>query len=144
TALELAQGRALALNMDTGNEQVFSLYHACPVCRTSLIELEPRLFSFNNPAGACPTCNGLGTVEVFDPDRVVQFPDLSLAGGAIHGWDRRNAFTYNLLTSLAKHYDFDIEAPFNTLPAQTQEHVLYGSGDEAIDFLYLDEQGHTT
>src|SRR5699024_7005523 len=116
TALELAQGRALAHNLDTDEEQVFSLYHACPVFRTSLIELEPRLFSFNNPAGACPTCNGLGTVDVFDPNRVVPFPDLSLAGGAVYGWDRRNAFTANLLTSLARHYGFDIETPFESLP----------------------------
>jgi len=144
TALELAQGRALAHNLDTDEEQVFSLYHACPVCRTSLIELEPRLFSFNNPAGACPTCNGLGTVDVFDPDRVVPFPDLSLAGGAVYGWDRRNAFTANLLTSLARHYGFDIETPFESLPAETQERILYGSGDVPIDFRYLDEQGGTT
>src|SRR5699024_12125327 len=109
TALNLASGRAIALNMDSELEQAFSLHYACPVCSHSLIELEPRLFSFNNPAGACPTCDGLGCVDVFDPKRVVAFPDLSLASGAVHGWDRRNAFTYTLLSSLAAHYHFDID-----------------------------------
>src|SRR5690554_1599038 len=144
TALNLAQGRALALNMETGDEQPFSVHYACPVCSHSLIELEPRLFSFNNPTGACPTCDGLGNVDVFDPKRVVGFPELSLASGAVRGWDRRNAFTYTLLTSLATHYDFDIEAPFDSLPPDVQERVLYGSGDEEIAFLYLNEQGRTT
>lgn len=144
TALNLAQGRVLALNMETGEEQPFSLHYACPVCSHSLIELEPRLFSFNNPAGACPGCDGLGNVDVFDPKRVVGFPELSLASGAVRGWDRRNAFTYTLLTSLAAHYDFDIEAPFESLPQAVRERVLYGSGDEEIAFLYLNEEGRTT
>lgn len=144
TALNLAQGRVVALNMETGDEQPFSLHYACPVCSHSLIELEPRLFSFNNPTGACPSCDGLGNVDVFDPKRVVGFPELSLASGAVRGWDRRNAFTYTLLTSLAAHYDFDIEAPFESLPSEVQDRVLYGSGDEEIAFLYLNEQGRTT
>jgi excinuclease ABC subunit A len=144
TALNLADGRVIALNMDTLDEQTFSSHYACPVCHHSLTELEPRLFSFNNPIGACPVCDGLGCVESFDPKRVVAFPELSLAGGAIHGWDRRNAFTHTLLTSLAAHYEFDIETPFEALPSQTQERVLYGSGDEDISFLYLNEKGRTT
>ncbi|HLR77482.1 MAG TPA: excinuclease ABC subunit UvrA, partial [Burkholderiaceae bacterium] len=144
TALELANGRCVALNMDTEDEVAFSLHFACPVCSHSLIDLEPRLFSFNNPTGACPGCDGLGTVDVFDPKRVVAFPELSLASGAVHGWDRRNAFTYTLLTSLAAHYQFDIDAPFESLPDDVRQRVLYGSGDEEIAFLYLNEQGRTT
>ncbi len=144
TALELAQGRAVALNMDDSKEHMFSSHYACPACDYSLAELEPRLFSFNNPAGACPDCGGLGLVDFFDPKRVVAFPDLSLASGAISGWDRRNAFTYTLLTSLAAHYGFDIEAPFDSLDPDTQERILYGSGTEEIAFLYLNEKGKTT
>ncbi|PLC48990.1 excinuclease ABC subunit A [Pollutimonas subterranea] len=144
TALGLAEGRAIALNMDTGEEHAFSSRYACPVCHHSLTELEPRLFSFNNPVGACPTCDGLGNVDVFDPKRVVAFPDLSLASGAIHGWDRRNAFTHTLLTSLAAHYEFDIETPFEELSAEVRQRVLFGSGDEEISFLYLNEKGRTT
>src|SRR5690606_25891614 len=104
TALTLSEGRAIALNMDSGEELVFSSRYACPICHHSLTELEPRLFSFNNPVGACPTCDGLGQVDFFDPRRVVAFPELSLASGAVSGWDRRNAFTHRLLTSLAAHY----------------------------------------
>ncbi|MBP6019426.1 MAG: excinuclease ABC subunit UvrA [Burkholderiaceae bacterium] len=144
TALKLAQGRAIAINMDNDEEHTFSSHYACPICQHSLTELEPRLFSFNNPVGACPVCDGLGNVDVFDPKRVVAFPDLSLPSGAIRGWDRRNAFTYTLLTSLAAHYDFDIELPFNQLPDDIQQCVLYGSGDEEIAFLYLNEKGATT
>lgn len=144
TALGLAEGRAIALNMDTGEEHAFSSRYACPVCHHSLTELEPRLFSFNNPVGACPTCDGLGNVDVFDPKRVVAFPDLSLASGAINGWDRRNAFTHTLLTSLAAHYDFDIETPFEELSTELRQRVLFGSGDEEISFLYLNEKGRTT
>ncbi len=144
TALGLAEGRAIALNMDTGEEHAFSSRYACPVCHHSLTELEPRLFSFNNPVGACPTCDGLGNVDVFDPKRVVAFPDLSLASGAINGWDRRNAFTHTLLTSLAAHYDFDIETPFDALSDEVRQRVLFGSGDEEISFLYLNEKGRTT
>lgn len=144
TALSLAEGRAIALNMDTGEEHAFSSRYACPVCHHSLTELEPRLFSFNNPVGACPTCDGLGNVDFFDPKRVVAFPDLSLASGAINGWDRRNAFTHTLLTSLAAHYDFDIETPFEDLPEEIRQRVMFGSGDEEISFLYLNEKGRTT
>ncbi len=144
TALQLADGRALALDMDSEREQVFSSRYACPVCSHSLPELEPRLFSFNNPMGACPSCDGIGQVGFFDPKRVVAFPELSLAAGAIRGWDRRNAFTHSLLTSLAAHYEFDIEAPFEELPEALRDKVLYGSGDEEISFLYLNEKGRST
>lgn len=144
TALNLAEGRVIALNMDTGDEHAFSSRYACPVCHHSLTELEPRLFSFNNPVGACPSCDGLGCVDFFDPKRVVAFPELSLASGAVHGWDRRNAFTHTLLTSLAAHYEFDIETPFEALTAEVRERVLFGSGDEEISFLYLNEKGRTT
>ncbi|MGB6103400.1 MAG: excinuclease ABC subunit UvrA [Pusillimonas sp.] len=144
TALNLAEGRVIALNMDTGEEHAFSSRYACPVCHHSLTELEPRLFSFNNPVGACPTCDGLGCVDFFDPKRVVAFPELSLASGAVNGWDRRNAFTHTLLTSLAAHYGFDIDAPFETLAPEIRERVLFGSGSEEISFLYLNEKGRTT
>ncbi len=144
TALQLADGRALALDMDGSREQVFSSRYACPVCSHSLPELEPRLFSFNNPMGACPSCDGIGQVGFFDPKRVVAFPELSLAAGAIRGWDRRNAFTHSLLTSLAAHYEFDIEAPFEDLPEALRDKVLYGSGDEEISFLYRNEKGRST
>src|SRR5690554_2370147 len=106
--------------------------------------MEPRLFSFNNPAGACPACDGLGSVEVFDPRRIVAFPELSLASGAIAGWDKRNAFTHTLLTSLAAHYGFDLETPFEALPEHIRQCVLYGSGDEEIPFLYINEKGRST
>lgn len=144
TALNLAHGRAIALNLDDGSEQLFSSHYACAACDYSLTELEPRLFSFNNPAGACPDCGGLGHVDFFDPKRVVAFPDLSLASGAISGWDRRNAFTYALLNSLALHYEFDIEASFESLDETIQQRILFGSGNEEIDFLYLNEKGKTT
>src|SRR5690606_35832701 len=107
-------------------------------------ELEPRLFSFNNPVGACPTCDGLGHVDFFDPKRVVAFPELSLASGAISGWDRRNAFTHSLLSSLAAHYGFDLDTPFNELDEKIRQCVLYGSGEEDIAFLYLNEKGRST
>ncbi|TFL14684.1 excinuclease ABC subunit UvrA [Pusillimonas caeni] len=144
TALGLSDGRAIALNMDSGEELAFSSRYACPVCHHSLPELEPRLFSFNNPVGACPTCDGLGHVDFFDPKRVVAFPELSLASGAISGWDRRNAFTHSLLSSLAAHYDFDLETPFSELDETVQQCVLYGSGEEDIAFLYLNEKGRST
>ena len=130
TALQLAEGRAIALDMDSGREQVFSSRYACPICSHSLAELEPRLFSFNNPMGACPGCDGIGQVGFFDPKRVVAFPELSLAAGAIRGWDRRNSFTHSLLTSLATHYEFDIDTPFEELPAEVREKVLHGSGEK--------------
>ncbi|MEZ5626228.1 MAG: excinuclease ABC subunit UvrA [Rhodocyclaceae bacterium] len=141
TALTHAEGRAIALEMDSGAEHLFSSRFACPVCSFALAELEPRLFSFNNPAGACPKCDGLGAMEFFDAQRVVAHPALSLAGGAIRGWDRRNQFYYQMLTSLAKHYQFDIEAPFEDLPEAVREVVLHGSGKTAIAFRYLSDSG---
>lgn len=118
TALELSGGTAIIANMDNPveSELVFSANFACPHCGYSVPELEPRLFSFNNPAGACPTCDGLGIQQYFDENRVVQNPTISLARGAVKGWDRRNFYYYQMLISLAKHYDFDIEKPFEQLP----------------------------
>ncbi|NRD51421.1 excinuclease ABC subunit UvrA, partial [Corallococcus exiguus] len=116
-----ANGRVVALEMDSGQEHLFSSKFACPVCSYSLPELEPRLFSFNSPIGACPTCDGLGQHEVFGPARVVAFPSLSLASGAIKGWDRRNGYYFAMLESLAKHYQFDVEAPFESLPQRVQQ-----------------------
>lgn len=144
TATQLSAGKADVLNMDTEAIQRFNLHFSCPECDYHLDELEPRLFSFNNPAGACPECAGLGETEVFDPKRVVAVPDLSLAGGAIAGWDRRNAFTFNLLKSLADYYGFDIDEPFDQLDPNVQHCILYGSGEEAIPFIYLTEKGTTT
>jgi excinuclease ABC subunit A len=141
TALRHADGRALAVEMDSGKEHLFSARFACPICNYSLPELEPRLFSFNNPMGACPKCDGLGNISFFDPKRIVAFPQLSLSGGAIKGWDRRNQFYYQMLDSLAKHYDFDLERPFESLPEKIQQVVLYGSGKEAVAFRYLNERG---
>ena len=140
TALRHADGRALAVEMDSGREHLFSARFACPVCSYSLPELEPRLFSFNNPMGACPRCDGIGTVEFFDPKRVVAYPHLSLASGAVHGWDRRNQFYFQMLQSLALHYGFDLELPFEELPARVQDVVLHGSGGEKIRFTYLGEK----
>ncbi|MBI3140565.1 MAG: excinuclease ABC subunit UvrA [Rhodocyclales bacterium] len=144
TALTHADGRALAVEMDTGRSHLFSARFACPVCNYSLQELEPRLFSFNNPMGACPRCDGLGQVSYFDPARVVAYPQLSLAAGAIRGWDRRNQFYFQLLASLAAHYRVDIETPWEELPETVRELVLYGSGKEKIPFRYLAESGRTT
>ncbi|MGA0582472.1 MAG: excinuclease ABC subunit UvrA [Castellaniella sp.] len=141
TALELAQGRALALDLDTDREQAFSAAYACPVCARGMGALEPRLFSFNNPVGACPTCNGLGQVESFDPARVVAFPELSLAAGAIHGWDRRNAFSYAMMASLAQHYGFDLDTPFQALDPAVRDRILHGSGGQEIAFQYLGDNG---
>jgi len=135
-ALRIAEGRAVALEMDTGKEHLFSSKFACPICSYSLPELEPRLFSFNSPVGACPTCDGLGLTTVFDPERVVAFPSLSLASGAVKGWDRRNAYTFSLLESVARHYQFDIDQPFEELPDTAKKVLLYGSGDEDIEFVY--------
>ncbi|MBA4112943.1 MAG: excinuclease ABC subunit A [Verminephrobacter sp.] len=134
-------GRVLALEMDTGHEHLFSAKFACPVCSYSLAELEPRLFSFNSPMGACPACDGIGQREVFDPARVVAFPSLSLASGAIKGWDRRNGYYFAMLESLARHYAFDIEAPFESLPAPVQHAILHGSGEEEIAFSYHLDSG---
>ena len=143
TSLRLAEGRAIALDMDSGHEQVFSNKFACPSCGYSLQELEPRLFSFNNPMGACPECDGLGHIEFFDPKRIVAFPNLSLASGAVKGWDRRNQFYFQMLSSLAKYYEFDVEVPFEKLSEKSQQAVLYGSGKEKIPFAYINERGRT-
>src|SRR4051812_4120883 len=137
TALRHADGRALAVEMDSGMEHLFSAKFSCPVCSYSLPELEPRLFSFNNPMGACPKCDGLGKITFFDPRRIVAFPHLSLASGAIKGWDKRNQFYYQLLASLASHYEFDLEVPFERLSAPIQNVILNGSGKEKITFAYL-------
>ncbi|MGZ8157024.1 MAG: excinuclease ABC subunit UvrA, partial [Burkholderiales bacterium] len=142
TALRHADGRALAVEMDGGTEHLFSARFACPVCSYSLPELEPRLFSFNNPMGACPRCDGLGTVSFFDPRRVVAFPELSLASGAIKGWDRRNQFYFQMLQSLANHYGFDLEQPYTELPEQVQQAILHGSGKQKIRFLYVGDKGN--
>jgi excinuclease ABC subunit A len=144
TALTHADGRALALEMDSGVEHLFSARFACPVCSYSLQELEPRLFSFNNPMGACPRCDGLGQISFFDPARVVAYPHLSLAAGAIRGWDRRNQFYFQMLSSLAGHYAFDIDAPFESLPENVRQIVLYGSGRDKIPFRYLAENGRSS
>jgi excinuclease ABC subunit A len=144
TALTLAQGRVVALDMDTDQEHLFSSRYACPVCSHSLPELEPRLFSFNNPVGACASCDGLGHVGFFDPKRVVAFPELSLGSGAIRGWDKRNAFTFSMLSSLATHYEFDIETTWETLPEQLRQIVLYGSGEVELPFFYLNEKGRSS
>ena len=144
TALNLAQGRVVALDMDTNEEHLFSSRYACPICSHSLPELEPRLFSFNNPVGACPSCDGLGHMGFFDPKRVVAFPELSLGSGAIRGWDKRNAFTFSMLSSLAMHYEFDIEATWDSLPEHLQKIILHGSGDIEIPFFYLNEKGRST
>ena len=142
TALRHADGRALAVEMDSGKEHLFSARFACPVCSYSLPELEPRLFSFNNPMGACPRCDGLGSVSFFDPRRVVAFPDLSLASGAIKGWDRRNQFYFQMLQSLANHYRFDLEQPYAELSEYVQQAILHGSGKQKIRFLYVGEKGN--
>ncbi|WP_395823445.1 excinuclease ABC subunit UvrA [Collimonas sp.] len=143
TALRLAEGRAVALEMDSGTEHVYSNKFACPTCGYSLQELEPRLFSFNNPMGACPECDGLGHIEFFDPKRIVAFPNLSLASGAVKGWDRRNQFYFQMLTNIAAHYQFDIDMPFEKLPEKARQAVLYGSGKETIPFSYINERGRT-
>jgi len=141
TALRHSDGKALAVEMDSGHELLFSAKFACPVCDYALPELEPRLFSFNNPMGACPKCDGLGQVTFFDPARVVAFPHLSLASGAVKGWDRRNAFFYRMLEGLSMHYGFDLDTPYEELPEPIQQVILYGSGAEEITFQYLGEGG---
>ena len=142
-ALRLADGKAIALEMDSGKEYLFSAKFSCPVCSYSLSEMEPRLFSFNSPVGACPGCDGLGHKEFFDPARVVAFPTLSLASGAVKGWDRRNAYYFSLLESLASHYKFDIDTAFEELPALVQQVALHGSGDEEIKFSYIMDSGNS-
>jgi excinuclease ABC subunit A len=141
TALRLAEGRAVAVEMDSGTEHLFSNKFACPICGYALHELEPRLFSFNNPMGACPECDGLGHIEFFDPKRIVAFPNLSLASGAIKGWDRRNQFYFQMLSNLAAFYEFDVDTPFEQLPESAQQVILFGSGRQAIPFTYINERG---
>ncbi|ASJ95552.1 excinuclease ABC subunit UvrA [Shewanella marisflavi] len=142
TALELSGGIATVASMDGDTEELlFSANFACTHCGYSMAELEPRIFSFNNPAGACPTCDGLGVQQFFDADRVITNTELSLAGGAIRGWDRRNFYYFQMLTSLAEHYKFDVEAPFEKLSAKIRNIVLHGSGKESIAFKYINDRG---
>ncbi|MDH3615070.1 MAG: excinuclease ABC subunit UvrA [Gammaproteobacteria bacterium] len=143
TALRLADGvaRIAWMNDDEQEEIIFSDRFACNICGYSLTELEPRLFSFNNPSGACPSCDGLGVKQFFDADRVVVSPGLSLAGGAIRGWDRKTTYYYQMIQSLASHYDFDIETPFNELSKELQNVVLHGSGKDKIEFFYANSRG---
>lgn len=142
TALELSGGIVVIAPMDQpGEEQVFSANFACPHCGYSMRELEPRMFSFNNPAGACPTCDGLGVQQYFDPSRVIQDANLSLAQGAIRGWDQKNYYYFQMLNALAEHYDFDLHRPFNQLPKRIQEVVLHGSGRSEIEFKYINDRG---
>jgi len=145
TALDTGEGlvRAVEVREDgsSGEEHMFSARYACPHCGYSLTELEPRLFSFNNPAGACPTCDGLGVRQFFDPDRIINDDELTLPQGAVRGWDQRNAFYFSMLKSLAKHYKFDIDKPFGKLPKKVRDVILYGSGDETINFVYHGDRG---
>ena len=140
-ALRLADGRAVVLDLDHHTEQAFNARFACPHCNYAIGELEPRLFSFNSPLGACPACEGLGEQTFFDPARIVAFPSISLASGAIKGWDKRNAYYFAMLQSLAKHYGFDLETPFENLSEQVQQVLLFGSGEEEIKFSYVLESG---
>jgi excinuclease ABC subunit A len=142
-ALRLADGRAMAVEMDNGQEHWFNAKFACPICGHSIAELEPRLFSFNSPVGACPSCDGLGHREFFDPARVVAFPGVSLAGGAIKGWDRRNGYYFALLESLARHYRFSLEVPFEELAPPVQQVILHGSGEQEIRFSYTLDTGQS-
>ena len=143
TALKLGDGMAQVQSLDDADAKplLFSSKYSCPVCDYSLPELEPRLFSFNSPVGACPTCDGLGVAQFFDPARVVVHPELALSAGAVRGWDRRNAYYFQLIQSLAKHYRFDVATPWQDLPEDIRKAVLFGSGDEVISFAYLSEGG---
>ncbi|MCW8091050.1 excinuclease ABC subunit UvrA [Alteromonas sp. ASW11-130] len=143
TALELAHGNAKIANMDEpeAEEIIFSANFACPLCGYSLSELEPRLFSFNNPAGACPTCDGLGTRQFFDPARVVSNAELSLTGGAIRGWDKRSYYYYQMLQAVAEQYDFDLTKPFQSLSDKARDVVLYGSKGKSLKFKYINDRG---
>ena len=141
TSLRVGGAKVIAVNIETNKETLFSSKFACPVCDYSLSEMEPRLFSFNNPMGACQTCDGLGQITFFDPKRIVAYPGLSLAGGAIKGWDRRNQFYFQILLGLAGHYQFDIDRPFDQLAAETQQLILFGSGKTKIAFKYPGERG---
>lgn len=142
-ALELTGGLAEVVSMDDDDplELTFSANFACPECGYSVPELEPRIFSFNNPAGACPTCDGLGVQQYFDPDKVIINPELSLAGGAIRGWDRRSFYYFQMLRAVAEHYHFSLEDPFEDLPTAAQQVILHGSGDETIAFKYTNDRG---
>ncbi len=144
TAINLSGGIAIIADMD-GNkpDQVFSAKHSCPVCDYSLAELEPRIFSFNNPAGACPTCDGLGVKQFFSEEKIIQFSDASLSEGAIRGWDRRNLYYFHMLKSLADHYGFDVDKPWNKLAKKYKHVILQGSGDEVVDFSYVNDRGDT-
>ncbi|MGK2889812.1 MAG: excinuclease ABC subunit UvrA [Candidatus Malihini olakiniferum] len=146
TALELSGGSAIVADMDDSKqpELLFSANFACPQCGYSMHELEPRMFSFNNPAGACPSCDGLGVQHFFDPARVVQNGELSLAGGALRGWDRRNFYYFQMLSSLADHYRFDVESPYDSLNEKIRHVILYGSGKETIEFKYINDRGDTS
>ena len=143
TALQLAEGVARVCDMDNADteELIFSARFACPHCGYSISELEPRMFSFNNPAGACPECDGLGVTQFFDPDLLIGDPELSLAEGAIRGWDRKNIYYFHMLSSLAKHYGFDVDVPYKKLSKKHQKAILHGSGTERIDFTYVNERG---
>ena len=143
TSLTLSEGVVLInfVESEENPDLVFSSEYSCPVCGFSIPELEPRSFSFNNPAGACEKCDGLGVTQFFDPDLVVENPDLSLAEGAIRGWDRRNVYYFHLISSLSKHYKFDVEVPFKKLPKKTRNILLQGSGEERIDFSYVNDRG---
>ncbi len=142
TALELTDGLATISHMDgDGDDISFSARFACPTCGHSIDELEPRLFSFNNPAGACPSCDGLGVKQYFDAERLVLYPDASLAEGAIRGWDRRNVYYFHMLTSLAEHYGFDIDTPYHKLSKKHRQVILYGSGKQEVTFSYINDRG---
>jgi excinuclease ABC subunit A len=141
TACRMGNGRALVVEMDTETSHLFSSKFACPICDYSLAELEPRLFSFNSPMGACPTCDGLGEIDEFEPARIVAHPELSLASGAIKGWDRRTIFYFQMLQGLAAHYGFEVEKAFKDLPEEAQRAVVFGSGEDVIEFDYVNEKG---
>ncbi len=144
TAINLSGGIAIIADMDGKKpDQVFSAKHSCPVCDYSLAELEPRIFSFNNPAGACPTCDGLGVKQFFSEDKIIQFSDASLSEGAIRGWDRRNLYYFHMLKSLATHFGFDVDKPWDKLAKKYKQVILYGSGDEVVDFSYVNDRGDT-
>jgi excinuclease ABC subunit A len=143
TCLRVGAGKALAVDIDAKKETLFSSKFSCPNCDYSLSEMEPRLFSFNNPMGACPSCDGLGNITFFDPKRIVTYPGLSLAGGAIRGWDRRNQFYFQMIIGLADHYKFDIDMPFDKLGDEIQQLILFGSGKTKIPFKYPGERGRS-
>ncbi len=144
TAVQLSGGIAIIADMDEKlDDHIFSAKHSCPVCDYSLAELEPRIFSFNNPAGACPTCDGLGVKQFFSEDKIVQFPESSLSEGAIRGWDRRNLYYFHMLKSLAAHYGFDVDKPWKKLAKKYKAIILQGSGEEVVDFSYVNDRGDT-